>query len=167
MTLAEDLTNANAESSRKVSLGKVAALLERNGIDVDDIGRVERVNMWQGMSKDAAGEVVVTDLVGVQLSPAWETGPAWPVVQPAAPVRTRPAKAALPRDDGWRTAVILPDPQIGYRALEDGLDPFHDEVAMAVALQIIKHLRPDDVINLGDMFDFFEWLVKFCKELVF
>jgi predicted phosphodiesterase len=53
--------------------------------------------------------------------------------------------------------VILPDPQIGYRLLNDNLDPFHDEQAMDVSLQITSWLsdndRVDGVINLGDFLD--------------
>jgi len=57
----------------------------------------------------------------------------------------------------YKVAAILPDPQIGYRDLSTGLDPFHDEQAMDVALQIIgyleEHDRVDTVVNLGDFLD--------------
>jgi predicted phosphodiesterase len=53
--------------------------------------------------------------------------------------------------------IALPDPQIGYRNLDSGWDPFHDESAMDVALQITAYLeetdRLDTVINLGDFLD--------------
>ena len=52
------------------TLGRIADLLERNGISVDDIGRVQKVNLWQGFMKDADGEAQVVDLAGVTLSPA-------------------------------------------------------------------------------------------------
>lgn len=68
-----------------------------------------------------------------------------------SPKKIRSVKGA------YNVAVILPDPQIGYRDLSTGLDPFHDEKAMDVALQIIGHLeehdRVDSVINLGDFLD--------------
>jgi len=68
-----------------------------------------------------------------------------------APKKVRSVKGA------YKVAVILPDPQIGYRDLSTGLDPFHDEKAMDVALQIIgyleEHDRVDSVINLGDFLD--------------
>ena len=37
------------------TLGRIADLLARNGIDVDDIGRVQKVNLWHGFMKDADG----------------------------------------------------------------------------------------------------------------
>lgn len=53
-----------------------------------------------------------------------------------------------------RKAVILPDTQIGYRRFGDGTtDPFHDEGAIQVALQLIKDVKPDEVIILGDFLD--------------
>lgn len=58
---------------------------------------------------------------------------------------------------GWRTAVILPDPQFGFRNVNGVLDPFHDDRAMDVALQILASVsadtRVDVVVNLGDFLD--------------
>jgi predicted phosphodiesterase len=68
-----------------------------------------------------------------------------------SPKKIRSVKGA------YKVAAILPDPQIGYRDLSTGLDPFHDEKAMDVALQIVAYLeehdRVDSVINLGDFLD--------------
>lgn len=68
-----------------------------------------------------------------------------------APKKIRSVKGA------YKVAAILPDPQIGFRDLSTGLDPFHDERAMDVALQIIafleEHDRVDSVVNLGDFLD--------------
>jgi hypothetical protein len=146
---------AQAHRDRMRSLGQIAALLERNGVSIDDVGRVRKVNLWQAAKGNEDGGWDVQDLVGVQLSPAWEDGPKWPVVQPAKPCRPRPAgPRPAPATDGPRTAVILPDPQIGYRMVEGGvLEPFHDEAAIAVALAITKSLRPDKIVNLGDTLD--------------
>lgn len=85
--------------------------------------------------------------------------PSWPVVQQCPQiVITYPGGPPRPsRDTSWRTAVILPDPQIGYRAFDGGLDPFHDERAMDLALQVLAVLQHDcgvdKVINLGDFLD--------------
>lgn len=81
-------------------------------------------------------------------------------VRAASPTVIKPAKA--PRRvpallNGWKTAVILPDPQIGYRNIGGELDPFHDEAAMDVALQIlaatVRDTHVDVVVNLGDFLD--------------
>lgn len=145
------------------ALGKLAELLRANGIDPDDIGKVKtvRVGTYQGLAKDADGVIQVKDLetASIVFSPAWETGPQWPVVQPAAPITIVPPPAKkLRQPSDWQTAVILPDPQIGFRQFEDGtLDPFHDDRAMDVAIQIVAALEDDrgvqQVVNLGDFLD--------------
>ena len=142
-------------------LGKIADLLERNGIDVDDIGRVQKVNLWQGFMKGEDGEPQVVDLAGVTLSPSWETGPEWPVVAPARSVaaKPRPAPKATP---SAQTIVICPDPQIGCRRYEDGhLAWFQDDRAIDLSLQIIRDAKPTRIVNLGDTCDFPEWSSKF------
>jgi predicted phosphodiesterase len=136
-------------------------LLEAKGIDLADLeqAKVERVKLYQGMSKDADGEAHLTDMAAIQFSPAWEQDPEWPVVAQAKPCVIRPvAKGSAPKGD-WHTAVILPDCQIGYRKFldTDELDPFHDEAAMSVALKLIRHLRPEVIVNLGDFCDFPEF----------
>lgn len=81
-------------------------------------------------------------------------------VRAATPVVIKPAK--LPRKSpgllrGWKTAVILPDPQFGYRLINGKLDPFHDEGAISVALQVLAAVasdsRVDEIVNLGDFLD--------------
>lgn len=147
------------------TIGKLADLLERSGIDVADVARINRVNVWQAMSKGDDGEPVVTDLTGIQLVPAWADGPEWPVVQPAKPTTVRPVKLPPKSAAAARTWVILPDPQIGYRRFEDGtLDPFHDEDAFDVALQIVRLVRPDGIVNLGDTLDAAEWSSRFAVQ---
>ncbi len=85
--------------------------------------------------------------------------PKWPVVQPAKPTIIRPSKVKPAKATGeWKTAVILPDPQIGFRHYEDGtVDTFHSVEAIEVALQVTAHVQAtrgvDKVINLGDFLD--------------
>lgn len=141
----------------------VAQLLADSGIDASDVSRIDKVTLgtYQGLAKDAEGEIVVTDLhrASVVLSPTWR-GPDWPVVQPAKPTLIRPAKPPKRTPalvGGWETAVVLPDPQIGFRRFEEGLDPFHDDRALDVAVQIIAALQRDSgvhqIVNLGDFLD--------------
>lgn len=138
-------------------LGKVAKLFERNGIDPNDVGKIKTVAVreWQMGSVDADGNPQVTDLNGTMIAfePKWAEGPEWPVVQPAKPVTVRPTKACRKPTTGWYTAVILPDPQIGFRRFDDSFDPFQDEKAINVAMQIVRYLRPDVIVNLGDVMD--------------
>jgi hypothetical protein len=169
--------------------GKIADLLERSGLDAKDIGKIHRVNAWQGMYAEVVsceachgsggtpeepctechGQPTrrvprVVDMVGVQLSPSWEEGPRWPVVQQAAPTTIR-HRSLKPVARDARVTVLLPDPQIGYRRYENGdLDPMHDEVAMAATLRLIGAIRPDRIINLGDFLDLAEWSSKFVVD---
>lgn len=141
-------------------LGRIADLLERSGIAADDIGQVKSVRLseWEGLTKNTeTGEAEVTPLSGasIVLTPAWADGPKWQPVDRAAqtlppPPKPRPSKRKL------RTAVILPDVQIGFRRdiITAELDPFHDEQAMAAALRVVQAADPDVVINLGDFLDF-------------
>lgn len=83
--------------------------------------------------------------------------PKWEPVTKAQPVVINAPKAYVKPKGKHKVFVSLPDPQIGYRSLNGEWDPFHDEKAMDVALQIISWLadrdRVDGVINLGDFLD--------------
>lgn len=83
--------------------------------------------------------------------------PKWQPIDRSQPVVLSAPKRTSPKKSKHTVHVALPDPQIGYRSLDSGLDPFHDEAAMSVALQITDWLeendRVDTVINLGDFLD--------------
>ena len=115
MTLADEARSVDP----KAALGKLAELLERNGISVDDVGRVSKVNLWQGFHKNEDGDAEVVDLAGITFAPAWAEGPKWPVIQPARPVLAEP-RPAPKTSPGVETIFIAPDPQIGCRRYEDG-----------------------------------------------
>lgn len=180
---------AEARTRGRKVVGKLADLLESQGIDVEDIGRVQRVNAWQGfMAKEVGcedcngtgligeedhqcstcggkGTVRIpekVDMVGISIHPKWAEGPQWPVVQPAKPTIVRHTKRAAPKHQG-RVTVILPDPQIGFWRLADGtLIPMHDEMAMATAIELISLISPHQIVNVGDFWDFAEWSSKFA-----
>lgn len=153
VSLEQDLGNGPVD--RKAMLGKIADLLDRQGISVDEVGKINRVSLYQSLTKNDDGEAEVHDLVGLQFSPAWETGPDWsPVCQsPAVKITVRLPKAE-PKPDGYETAVILPDMQIGYYRNMDGeLEPTHDEQAIRLALAIVAASRANKVILVGDNID--------------
>ena len=60
----------------------------------------------------------------------------------------------------------MPDSQCGFkRNLETGeLTPLHDLKAIAIATEIIKDLKPDRVIMLGDMLDLPDWSTHFVRS---
>jgi predicted phosphodiesterase len=147
--------NKDVPLPRKEVLGRIADLLDRQGISVDEIGQINRVSIYQSLTKNQDGEAEVHDLLGVQLSPSWESGPAWSTVSqgPVVKVGLKLPKAE-PKPEGFETAVILPDMQIGYyRDSEGVLQPTHDEEALAVALSVTASANPDHVVLVGDNLD--------------
>lgn len=156
------MAEAFKEELAKSRLGKIADLLERSGIEPEEIGTVEKVRIseWQGLTKNEEGIAEIHDLGGVSvvINPAWANGPEWPVVQQAAPINIKHLPKRAKAEKKYKTAVIMPDPQIGFRMYEDGeMDPFHDDEAMAIALKILRELDADTVVNLGDFLDFAEF----------
>lgn len=191
MTFADDveaeqaIPEGSTTSVRKAALGRIADMLEDSGVDLEQIGKVDkvRINQWQGMYAEVVSceachgtggtdDEVCPDCMGKQtrrvprvvdmhsasvvLAPSWDTGPEWPLVQQPDPVTVKVPKSRASSTKGtdWKTCAILPDIQFGYRRLADGtLDPFHDERALDVALQIVEAERPDLTIFLGDVLD--------------
>jgi hypothetical protein len=138
----------------RASLGKLAELLERQDIDINEIGDVRKVSVYQSLTKDADGEAQVHDLVGIQISPSWETGPEWPVVQPGPSITLPKNTATKKKSTKFKKCVVLPDMQIGYFRNRDGeLEPTHDEGAIDIAISICKDVNPDKVALIGDNLD--------------
>jgi len=137
----------------KHAIGKLADLLDRHNINLEDIGDIKKVSLYQSLTKDADGEAQIHDLVGIQISPSWETGPEWPVIQPGPAIKL-PKSTATKSKASLKTCVVLPDMQIGYFKGKDGsLEPTHDEGAIALALSIMKDTKPDLVVLVGDNLD--------------
>jgi predicted phosphodiesterase len=161
------------EVKRADQLGKIAELLRRSDIDPDNIGKVQsiRLSEWQGLTKEAEGEAKVHNLSGasIVLSPSWEEGPRWTPVDRGKPVTIKVAgRPKLVADDGFKRAVVLPDVQIGFWRGGDGsLTPFHDLDAISLALEIVKEVRPDVIVLLGDYLDFAPLSDKFTREAGF
>lgn len=135
---------------------EIRQALDDIGIDADEVGRIKQIWLKTRTDEDGTHHAAGYSLF---LAPSWETGPEWPVVQPAKPVVVRVPKAKATKVvDGWQTAVVHPDPQFGFRRLNDGtLDPFHDERALSIAVQITERVRPDVSILLGDTLDLAEF----------
>lgn len=71
-----------------------------------------------------------------------------------------------PRSGALCVALVLGDMQIGYeRDLDTGyLNPYHDRIAMDVALQIARSYPFTDLIINGDYMDFSEWQDRFARS---
>ncbi len=155
MTIDKELQMGPPPSSREV-LGKLADLFERQGINVDEVGKISRVSLYQSLTKNEEGEAEIHDLAGVQFqfSPKWESGPEWPVIQQGPAIKLPTPKAKAKKVTGFKTAVVPPDIQIGYYRNRDGsLEPTHDEKALDVAIRLIEELQPESIICVGDNLD--------------
>ena len=155
MTIDKELQMGPPPSSKEV-LGKLADLFERQGINVDEVGKISRVSLYQSLTKNEEGEAEIHDLAGVQFqfSPKWESGPEWPVIQQGPAIKLPTPKAKTKKATGFKTAVVPPDIQIGYYRNRDGsLEPTHDEKALDVAIRLIEELQPESIICVGDNLD--------------
>lgn len=149
-----------------VGIGAVRDLLQRSGIEPSEVGRLHRikdVKLYQQGAKvdrfDADGKVIgqemqVQDLASVILSPKWEEGPEWPVVQPGPSFKLPKLSVTSQKATDWETAVIWPDMQIGYYYdKHDKLVPTHDPVAIELALALTAQAKPHKVVLVGDNLD--------------
>lgn len=154
-SVADRLNRDSDAKTGQTIIAKLAAELERRGITPEEVGRLSRISMWQGMIKNKEDEAEVHDLYGFQLAPSWEQGPAWPVVQPGPQVKVSAPKLSKSNQDLKASVVaVLPDMQIGYYRHPDGsLEPTHDPTAIDVALTLVNTLRPSRIVLLGDNLD--------------
>lgn len=161
MPVSDDFEKVN----EKVAIEAVAKLLKEHGIRPNEVGSVRsmKVGKWQTVTKDESGEAIIHDLKGASLilSPKWDSGPEWPVVQQGPKYSIPKNKTKLRKSKDWETAVILPDMQMGYYKksfeLNVELEPIHDEKAISIALKLIEEMNPDQVVMLGDNLDFAEF----------
>ena len=153
------LDNANAEK-----LNQIRHALEGAGVPIDAIGEIKnarvRSGFHEGLTKDPDGNPVVTKLeskhVSITLTPAWEDGPAWPLIQPGKPVTIKNPVTTKKKSTDNKTIVVISDVQVGFlRDIEDPsrLTPMHDLPAIEVALQIVADLQPDQIGYVGDFLD--------------
>lgn len=142
----------------KSRLGRVANLFERSGIDLDEIGKIQklRISEWQGVTKDENGEAQIHDLGGISVvvSPKWAEGPEWPVVHQGPQVKLPKPSINQKNTTDWKTCIILPDMQAGYfRSIDDSLVSTHDEKAIDICVSFIKSVKPDLIVMNGDNAD--------------
>lgn len=151
MTIAHDVDFA-------VGIGAVRELLERNGIEPSEVGqlhRIQSVKVYQQGSKDADGNMQAQDLVSVVLSPKFEEGPEWPVIQPGPQYKLPKSKVTkVKANDALKTCVVLPDMQIGYYFdKNERLVSTHDETAIDLSVAMIQDIQPDLIVLVGDNLD--------------
>jgi hypothetical protein len=150
-----DLANklSNPPESKAQALGRLVEILDRQNIDINEIGSVKRVSLYQSLTKDQDGEAQVHDLAAIQFSPKWAEGPEWdPVYQ--GPSIKLPKVTVKQSISNWKKCVVLPDIQAGFfRDANGELVSTHDPVAMDYALTVIREEKPDIIALNGDNAD--------------
>jgi hypothetical protein len=135
-------------------------LLAAQGIDLDDVGQVDKIRTSRKVEDETGATWTVS------FSPKWEQAPAWQPVRPAAAVKVTGAKAVKPSTDGLTTLFLFPDTQIGFhRDPQTGdMIPMHDTGAIDVGLQILESLKSVDAVGYaGDQLDLTD-MSKFVSE---
>lgn len=118
---------------------------------IEDGHLVSEVTGWYEMvTKNAEGEAEVHKLYkhSTKKRPLPEDVSEALFVSQAAPTSIHPIEVVKStRTDS--ISLIAGDAQIGYR----GEEPFHDDRAMDLFLQVARDLQPDNIIFTGDMID--------------
>lgn len=145
--------------SKSQALGRLVEILDRQNIDINEIGSVKRVSIYQSLTKDKEGEATIHDLSAIQFSPKWAEGPEWDPVHQGPAVKLPTSNInKTPKKAEWNTAVVLPDMQIGYfRNAAGELEAIHDEAAIDICVAMIKDLKPAKIVMHGDNLDFAEF----------
>ena len=144
----------SSEDMKRKLLGSLAEMLERKNIDLNEIGDIKRVSLYQSMLKDDQGEAQIHDLAAIQFSPKWETGPEWPVIVQGKPVQLQKVTTKPKTPTGFRTCIVVPDIQFGFFRNKAGeLEPTHDDKAIDILLALIKDTKPDLIACVGDNLD--------------
>jgi predicted phosphodiesterase len=154
VTVSKKLEDLAAKENRSKSLGALADLLAKKNINLDEIGEIKKISIYQSMMKNELGEAEVHDLAAIQISPKWESGPEWPVIQRGPEIRIPKTTSKPAPADSFKTCVVVPDIQFGFFRNKNGeFEPTHDEDAIGVALSIISDIKPDLIVCVGDNLD--------------
>lgn len=136
-------------------------LLSAAGVTDDWVCTKHKVNTWQALGKDS--EKIQLHQVTAHLTRANDF---W--VSPIT-VENPIKRTARPAQSSQGLALLVPDTQHGYRAVEDlskpGLrdwQPLHDRAAIDCVLQVAEHLkdRITHVVFLGDHLDLAPWSTR-------
>jgi len=159
------------------TVGDLSSATESQGVldearsSMEQFGVIDKVSVTKYITVKDKGlgepsEKTSNTRTSIYLKPDVESK-LWDPITQSPPIIIKPVKyKAISRDT--KVAVILPDPQIGYRLdpRTGELDPFHDERAMNIALQLIQELQPDKIVNLGDFLDLPQYS-KYPQEPLF
>ena len=156
-----------------VSTGKAPTLqhlLEKFNVSEDDWKVTNfKVNQWDVSAKEEVdGKIVWNTHTNYQaratLVRKVPVKCDFPVVQ-GATIRPTKLNVKGPKRD-LKVDVVLPDAQVGFKKdFNTGeLSPLHDLKAISVATEIVKEIRPNRIILLGDMLDLPDWSTHYVRS---
>jgi hypothetical protein len=146
----------NPENPELDQLEKVRELLESAGISPEQIGKIHKVSLWQGLRNNGE-ETEVVDLASVSFSPkdVEELSERYTPIEPAVinpTTKERPERSS-------KLILVYGDGQVDYRRRIDPvtdemeLIPLHDVAMHNVIKQLNSDLMPETTVNLGDFCD--------------
>jgi hypothetical protein len=166
----EDGDDAYLSATWASQIRTIPQLLEACEVDLTEWEPHDAVlNKWPmgyttGSAENREGKTIDLFQVKVKLKRIKITTRKFPTIKPA---RVEAAAHTFVRPDRQdRVALIVPDPQIGFRRdLRTGkLEALHDRAAMSIVLQIANRVQPDELVILGDWLDLASWSLKFLRS---
>lgn len=90
--------------------------------------------------------------------------PSRPVLTPLQ-LQIQGVEAVPSRAGDTRLGMVVPDPHVGFRRDRDTgkLTPFHDRLALDIALTIARERQPNIIVLVGDWMDLAEWTDKYPR----
>lgn len=169
-SMVEELNYIYVTDTQEDKVPTVEDIMKKFSIS-DEIWKVThfKVNQWDVSAKQEIDNEIV-----------WNTHTNYQVS--ASLVRRKPVKCDFPPIKGaevgeinfnisipkrdLKVDIVLPDAQVGYkRDLQSNtMEPLHDLDAISVATQIVKDVKPDRVILLGDMLDLPDWSTHYVRS---
>lgn len=165
----EEEGNKSKVRSKSHKIKTLDDLLEVAEVDLD-VWKVSRykVNKWAvGAKHPDTGEIVTEPLFQVKatLKRKVVEKQEFPAIQPVV-INSNIKELETDTDKELKSAVVIPDSQNGYmKDMETGeLTPFHNRKCWDLAIKLIKEVKPETVVLLGDMLDMAEWTLKYQRK---
>ena len=152
-------------SASKGRITTLQKLIEATETDLDKwVIKKHKINKWDTTLKLKDGSVTVSEncQINAELFPKELEAIEFPLVAPiiakSTYVHTKPKTTKI------KQALVFGDHHVGFNDKPEGKISFHDVRVMDLQLQIADIVKPDLIIDLGDLIDVSEHSDKFTKE---
>jgi len=136
----------------------IEELLDLYKVDMSEWKIDREVVNWWGSATNPHGQLKV------HLSPL-EPKAVRPFISPLSITIEGIAQLPRPEQGDFQKCLVLPDPHVGFRRDRDTgkLVPFHDRLALDIAVQLAAEEQPDVIVLVGDWLDLAEWTDKYPR----